>query len=115
MHPIVTGLLASAISPPENGLIQPRSVIDQLPMRIIEQCADHAGVFFTRSSREHCFEGLAHVRHRRTTPNEIPSAIDHHPLCIWRYSQRVVRNELEPPAVTLAHRGINPGVEVAID
>src|SRR5207248_2863903 len=55
------------------------------------------------------------VRHRRTSPDEVPRTIDHHPLCVWRHPQRVVRNEFEPPAVALTHRGINPRVEIAID
>src|SRR5205823_3738154 len=119
MQPIVTGLLApsrcSAIFPPEYRLIETRSVIDQLPSRIIEQRTNHPRIFLARPAREHRLERFAHIRHCRTSPDEVPRAIDHHPLCVRRYAQRVVRYELEPPAVALTHRGIDPGVEIAID
>src|SRR5206468_7801432 len=119
MQPIVTGLLApsrcSATFPPEHRLIETRSVIDQLPLWIIEQRTNQPRIFLTRPAREHRLECFAHICHCRTSPDEVPRAIDHYPLRVRRYPQRVVGNELEPTAVALTHRGINPRIEVAID
>src|SRR5437867_309914 len=115
-HPIFAALLSpSAISPPKDCLIEPRSVVDQLPLWIVPQLPNDPCILLGWIAGEHRFKCLAEVRHGRAPPDQIPRAIDHYPLCVLWNPQRVVRNELEAPAVTLAHCRIDPRVEVAVD
>src|SRR5207302_8553810 len=84
-HPIFAALLSpSAISPPKYGLIEPWSVIDQLPLWIVPQLPNDPRVLLGRIAGKHGLECFTEIRHCRTPPDQIPRAIDHHPLrVLW--------------------------------
>src|SRR6266849_9197891 len=118
-HPIATAgfasLCSAMIAPPKHRLIEPRPVIDQLPLWIVPQLPNDPRILLGRIAGEHGLERFAQVGHGRASPDQIPRAIHHHPLSVRRNLQRVVRNELEAATVTLADGRINPRVEIAID
>src|SRR5438132_7838054 len=69
-HPIFPALLSpSAMSPPEYGLIEPRSVIDQLPLWIVPQLPNDPRVLLGRIASKHGLECFTEVRHGRTPPD----------------------------------------------